>query len=73
MTMLGLLGVKVQEEQIEKTISVILRLPGLFLLDHWCQSSSTEIWGKVVDSPDLISAVVSPISKYKVILCLVFA
>ena len=54
----------VHEEQIEKTISVILRLPGLFLLDHWFQSSSTEIWGKVVDSPDLLSAVVSPISKY---------
>jgi len=71
--MLGLLGVKVHEEQIEKTISVILRLPGLFLLDHWFQSSSTEIWGKVVDSPDLLSAVVSPISKYEVILCLVFA
>jgi hypothetical protein len=69
--MLGLLGVKVQEEQIEKTVSVILRLPGLFLLDHWCQSSSTEIWGKVLDSPDLISAVVSPISKRKVILYLV--
>jgi hypothetical protein len=60
--MLGLLGVKVHDEQIEKTISVILRLPGLFLLDQWCQSSSTEIWSKVLDSPDLISSVISPIS-----------
>ena len=71
--MLGLLGVKVHEEQIEKTISVILRLPGLFLLDHLFQSSSAEIWGKVIDSPDLLTAVVSPISKYEVILCLSFA
>jgi hypothetical protein len=66
--MLGLLGIKVHDEQVEKTISVILRLPGLFLLDHWYQSSSTEIWAKIVDSPDMISAVVSPISKQEFIL-----
>ena len=66
--MVGLLGVKVHDEKIEKTISVILRLPGLFLLDHWYQSSSTEIWAEVVDSPHLISSVVSPISKQEFIL-----
>ncbi|PNF39630.1 RING finger protein 145 [Cryptotermes secundus] len=57
--MLGLLRLNIHDEQIEKTISVILRLPGLFLLDYWCHSSSTEIWTKVLDSTDPISAAVS--------------
>jgi hypothetical protein len=61
--MLGLLRHNLHDEQIEKTISVILRLPGLFLLDHWCQSSSIEIWTKVLDSTDLVSTVVFPFSK----------
>lgn len=58
--MLELLRLNFHDEQIEKAISVILRLPGLFLLDHWCRSSSTEIWTKVLDSTDLASTVVSP-------------
>jgi hypothetical protein len=61
--MLGLFRHNFHDEQIEKTISVILRLPGLFLLDHWCQSSSTEMWAKVLDSTDMLSTVVSPFSK----------
>jgi hypothetical protein len=61
--MLGLLRVNFHDEQIEKTLSVILRFPGLFLLDHWCQSSTTEILPIVLHSPDMMSAMVSPFSK----------
>lgn len=50
-------SLQLRDEQIEKTIAVILRVPALFLLDFWYQSSTKETLTEVLRSSDLISLI----------------
>nr|CAD7411758.1 unnamed protein product [Timema poppensis] len=54
-------GAKLKEEQVEKTISIILRLPGLLLLDYWFQTTSEDVWPKNVGSTEAINSLITPI------------
>nr|CAD7425156.1 unnamed protein product [Timema monikensis] len=54
-------GAKLKEEQVEKTISIILRLPGLLLLDYWFQTTSEDIWPKNVGLTEAINSLITPI------------
>lgn len=54
---------KLQGEQFEGIASVILRVPGIFILDYWWQYEKWKLWPQTFEWTDLVGIVLSALGK----------
>ena len=55
---------KLAGEQFECAASVILRVPGIFVVDYWWQYDRSRAWPETIEWTDIVGAILTNIGIY---------